>query len=357
MSTAIHRTTYQYYTGVPSGLPTATWLLDPDLSSVSSVPQIYWKVDGDSVVEMTASEKALKDQLLAAEQALQNTEYEKFIPVKPDQDHYGRIYIFSCDFTKKETWYVDSVWEQDYFDADGVQTTFSLSQGSGVGSAIIDLTHGKVADEAIISSPSGGTYAPIAKINGAVQDQREAYESSGGHYTVDHDAGEVTFFSAPPSGNTVTVEYWYSPSGHGPCILAGPSPGKKWILQSAECQFSKDVGIDDTLLQNVILDYPVMDASGNLLMVLPDQKAGQDAVYSTVGQFLDYTYGSLPVIPAFGGSPRGTTQDTILLRWDYAASLELLSSINMRMKVWTAHGRGFSGERATVTVYGVETDE
>jgi hypothetical protein len=276
---------------------------------------------------------------------------------KPHQSEYGRIYVFSCDFTKKETWYRGSVGTHESFEADGVQSVFQLAQGSGVSSAVVDLTHGKIADEALIVSPSGGSYSPVVRINGAVQTEREAFESAGGHYTVDYVKGEVTFIATPPSGNMVTVDYWYSPSGTGPIIEIGPPSGKMWILNSAECQFSKDVIIKDTLLQNVILDYPVFDASGNYVTTLYDTPAGPDAVYATIGQFLDYTYGSLPLVPAIGGSERGLTQETVLFRWDYTSAIELMSSINMRLKVWTKHGRGFGGERATVTIYGVETDE
>lgn len=276
---------------------------------------------------------------------------------KPHQSEYGRIYVFSCDFTKKETWYTGSSGNHESFAADGVQSVFQLAHGSGVGSAIIDLTHGKIADEGLITSPSGGSYSPVVKINGAVQTEREAFETTGGHYTIDYVKGELTFISTPPSGNTVTIDYWYSPNGSGPIIELGPPSGKMWVLNSAECQFSKDIVLKDTLLQNVVLDLPVFDASGNYLTTLYDYKAGADAVYATIGQFLDYTYGSLPVIPAFGGADRGLSKDTILLRWDYTSAIELQSSLNMRLKVWTKHNRGFEGERATVTVYGVEKDE
>lgn len=276
---------------------------------------------------------------------------------KPHQSEYGRIYVFSCDFTKKETWYHGASGTHESFAANGVQTKFQLSQGSGVGSAVIDLSHGKIADESLIVSPSGSSYSPVVRINGAIQTEREAFESAGGQYTVDYAKGEITFIATPPSGNTVTVDYWYSPSGAGPIIEIGPPSGKMWILNSAECQFSKDIVIKDTLLQNVILDYPVFDASGNYVTTLYDTPAGADAVYATIGQFLDYTYGSLPVVPAIGGSERGLAQETVLFRWDYTSAIELFSSTNMRLKVWTKHGRGFEGERATVTIYGVETDE
>ena len=279
------------------------------------------------------------------------------ILVKPPQNKFGRIYLFSCDFTKKETFYVNSSGTLDSFQADGIQQTFDLTYGSGNGSAIIDLSHGKISEEELVTTSSGTSYIPIVKINGAVQNEREAFETTGGHYTIDYIAGKLNFIAIPPSGNTVTIEYHVSGPTHGPCILAGPPAGKKWILNAAEMQFSKDIDMTDSLLQNVIVDVPIFDGSGNYLFTAYDQKAAQDAVYKTIGSFLDYTYGSYPVVPALGGSTRGTTQDTIILRWEYLSSMELPSSLNARMKVWTKHNRAFKGERATVTVYGIETDE
>ena len=278
------------------------------------------------------------------------------VVTKPSQSEAGRIYVFSCDFTKKETFYVDSSGASDSFNADGIQKTFSLAYGSGNGYAVIDLCHGKVTEEHLITTPSGGSYIPVVKINGALQDERESYEVTGGHYTIDYVAGKLIFISAPPSGNTVTVDYYTSGPDHGPCILAGPAAGKKWTLNAAEMQFSMDVDMTDTLLQNVLVDIPIFDGSGNYLYTAYDQKAAADAVYKNIGAFLDYTYGSYPIIPGFGGS-RGLTKDTIILRWDYLSSMELPSSLNARIKAWTKHKRAFTGERATVTIYGVETDE
>lgn len=357
MNTAIHRTTYKYYSGMPANtLDTSVWLLNPDISSLSNVPQKYWKVDGDSVVEMTATEKNLKDQLIAATNASQDS-IDKIIALKPDQDHFSRIYIFSCDFTKKESWYINSEWFTDSFAADGIKKTFQLSHGSGNGEVVVDLSHGKITDEASIISPSGSNYLPIVKINGAVQTEREAYEESGGHFEVDYVAGTLTFFAAPPDGNTVTFEGWYSPDGVGPRIEGGPGPGKKWIIDSAEIQFSRDIQINDTFVQNVFADIPIFDASGNYVQTILDMKVRPDTEYLNTGNVLDYTYGSFPTVPAHGGPARGLTQDTIILRWDYPASLELKSSLNMKFKAWTKHNRGFGGERAVVTIYGVETDE
>jgi len=98
-------------------------------------------------------------------------------------------------------------------------------------------------------------------------------------------------------------------------------------------------------------------SSGNYLFTAYDQMPYPNVEYHNVGNFLDFTHGSYPIIPAFGGPVRGLSKNIHIFRWDYESSMELLSSMNMRMKIWTKHGRGYIGERATVTVYGIETDE
>jgi hypothetical protein len=41
--------------------PETEWIINPDLTALASVPQKYWKVSGDLVIEMTAAEKAVVD--------------------------------------------------------------------------------------------------------------------------------------------------------------------------------------------------------------------------------------------------------------------------------------------------------
>ena len=41
--------------------PTGTWLINPDVSALSAVPEKYWKVVGETVVEMSSAEKAVVD--------------------------------------------------------------------------------------------------------------------------------------------------------------------------------------------------------------------------------------------------------------------------------------------------------
>jgi hypothetical protein len=64
MANVINRTTGQYLVSVntPDYLP-ADWIINPSVPD--GVAQKYWKVVGDSVVEMTAEEKAQVDGALA----------------------------------------------------------------------------------------------------------------------------------------------------------------------------------------------------------------------------------------------------------------------------------------------------
>jgi hypothetical protein len=62
MSNVIHRTTFKYLESVNTpDYPAKDWLHNPDLSLVSGVSPKYWKVDGDTVVEMSVAEKEAKD--------------------------------------------------------------------------------------------------------------------------------------------------------------------------------------------------------------------------------------------------------------------------------------------------------
>lgn len=62
MSSALHRTTKEYLESVNTPeYPTETWIINPDLSSVSGVDSKYWKITGDVVSEMNQTEKDAAD--------------------------------------------------------------------------------------------------------------------------------------------------------------------------------------------------------------------------------------------------------------------------------------------------------
>jgi len=67
MSTVINRTTLQlvYSVNTPDYLET-DWIINPDLSLLINVPRKYWKIQGDSVLEMADEEKAIIDSQIQA---------------------------------------------------------------------------------------------------------------------------------------------------------------------------------------------------------------------------------------------------------------------------------------------------
>lgn len=62
MATVVHRTTVEVRYSVNTAVyDSGTWIINPDLSALSGVSSIYWKVSGDNVIEMTQAEKDTVD--------------------------------------------------------------------------------------------------------------------------------------------------------------------------------------------------------------------------------------------------------------------------------------------------------
>jgi hypothetical protein len=62
MASAIHRTTLEYLPSAHTpNLDPAVWIINPDVSLLSSVSKKYWKINGDSVEEMSPAEKSAVD--------------------------------------------------------------------------------------------------------------------------------------------------------------------------------------------------------------------------------------------------------------------------------------------------------
>lgn len=62
MANVLHRTTMEFRPSVntPDYDP-ADWLISPDLTIVRTVPRKYWTIQGDTLVEMDATQKAAVD--------------------------------------------------------------------------------------------------------------------------------------------------------------------------------------------------------------------------------------------------------------------------------------------------------
>jgi hypothetical protein len=73
VTSAINRQTGQFVANVRSpGLNSRDWIINPDLTAVVDVPEKYWRIDGDRIVEMDAREREVIDarELTAAKAKL-----------------------------------------------------------------------------------------------------------------------------------------------------------------------------------------------------------------------------------------------------------------------------------------------
>lgn len=75
MADVLHRTTKELRKSIHTpDFPTATWIINPDLSGVQGVSVKYWKITGDVVSEMTQAEKDAVDDDPAGELGILKTQ-------------------------------------------------------------------------------------------------------------------------------------------------------------------------------------------------------------------------------------------------------------------------------------------
>lgn len=61
----LNRTTKEYLVGVDASVySSSTWIINPNVTALASVPVKYWKITGDAVSEMSSSEKIAADSSL-----------------------------------------------------------------------------------------------------------------------------------------------------------------------------------------------------------------------------------------------------------------------------------------------------
>lgn len=73
MADAVNRTTKEYRQSIHTpDFPVEDWIINPNLSAVAGVENKYWKISGDVITEMNASEKQAVDDAEAAAQTTAN---------------------------------------------------------------------------------------------------------------------------------------------------------------------------------------------------------------------------------------------------------------------------------------------
>ncbi len=228
--------------------------------------------------------------------------------------------VVSHDFCNKSTWYQNST----------QVTGETLSAAGLVYSAVndgwIDLEHGKVYNEHVITDKQ----APKIYDN--------AVEVTSG-FTIDYENGTVTFDSAP--AGAVTADYYY---GANSLFTLAPDANKVLMLEHSELQFSKDIQIS-TPINFEIWVYNPADLPNKVPYKVIKYKNMKDIINScNLGQ---------GYIPAIGG----LTQDVIVFPFNYVTVIPMAASVGAELRITADNDTELTGEWGTVTLYTMSEDE
>lgn len=203
---------------------------------------------------------------------------------------------------------------------------------------LIDIYHGKITQEDFLQDADSHSYRVVVKVDDVVKTERDPHVGSGGDYTVNYATGVITF--ASDRGNSVVkVTYHYA---NGSEYIIKPDAGKKLKIKTAEVQFTKDIGITDSVKFQLYV-------AGN--------PYGNPVVYKTLMDYINEANGAYPEIAAMGTGWRGIPQNVVTFPWNYQAVTELKSSIGMEIRIKLEHEAPFTGTAATATFYCLSEDE
>lgn len=280
----------------------------------------------------------------------------------------SRANFYSHDWTDPTTWYQQAartVTETAAPDgSDNTHKTYFLSHAP-----IIDTYHGKITQEDFLKDASGYSFRAIVTVNGTPKIEQDPHFGTGGDYTVDYAAGKIMFLSAlDPVNDIVTVTYHWVDVATGNGVASrftiAPVTGKKLVLTLAECQFSTDVNLKDTVIFEVwgIADYFLSTAQMISYGILPGigyKVKLQTFVYKTLSDFQNDAMRAYPRYPDMGDPTNWRSQKVAVtvFDWDYIAGSYIQSSKGMEVRLYLQHDRAFDGWMATTTFYMISEDE
>jgi hypothetical protein len=184
-----------------------------------------------------------------------------------------------------------------------------------------------------------------------------------GDYTINYATGVITFSPSIDVGADVRASYYVA--GDSTFTIA-PTEGKHLIVKASEVQFSEDYVMTDTVVfavhgyVEVFAPHLVNDEDPDYVTSFPTgtKIPIKTTTYKSMGQFIDESNGSNPVIPALGGPGwRGMAAPVNIFSWNYAAAIPIRSSAGMEIRIYLAHDTPFGGSYSTATLYCLSEDE
>lgn len=270
------------------------------------------------------------------------------------------------NFCDRTTWFNDSVRVVDEVLTETLPgLTFTSAHPNW-----IDIVSGRILDDDGLSEeqqelhpddPHG--YKVIVKANGQTLTARAPFETSGGDYTIDFDAGKVTFLTNR-AGQTITASYSY---GVGSTFKIAPLPGTILNIEAAEADFSSPIAMTDTIVYAVYgyADVFAPELVANNIVPPGTQIELKKSRYKRYPQILTEAIGAYPTLaanaslaehlaldyPEFRSVSRGSKDPRQAVPFRYATVRDLHASAGMELRIWLEHDRVFGGEHATLTFY------
>lgn len=266
--------------------------------------------------------------------------------VKTEKPTSTSVTLFSHDWSDKTTWRETAVRVVDEVATDsGDHLTYSVAH-----TFLIDTYHGKVTGEDYLKDADGHGLRVVVKVNDVAKTEQDPHYGTGGDYTVNYDAGTVTFLSALDPADVVKVTYHYAVSS---LFTVAPSEGKVLTVDFVEVQFSADIQLTDSI---VFQPYGYVDVFAPQLMPgIPSGTKiplGDPLIYKTITDYQNDAIRSYPKYPAIGGNGwRGCPQEILVMDWDYLRAKPLVASAGMELRIFLQHETPFGGYYATATFY------
>lgn len=260
--------------------------------------------------------------------------------ISPEPRIGSELILITHNFCDPTTWYTESLRAEDEALSDsGDGYTWTSSHINW-----IDMTHGKLFDEDAIVLDVEHNYSIIVKVDGYTKEQREPFATDGGDYDVNYELGHITFFD-DQSGKNITATYSYENGSKWKLI---PIEGKRIDIEQAEAQFSENLVLNDSILFDIYVYNPYD---------LPNKVLYHSTTYKKMTNFIDEALGSFPVIPAMGGTARGTNSNIYGFPFRYGTIRKILSSQGVELHVKLKNDKAFDGDFATATFYTTVRDE
>ena len=261
---------------------------------------------------------------------------------------WSRVTLYSHDWTNPTTWYTSSAFVSGEVAVDqGTHVDYALANKN-----VIDTFHGKLSGEDFLKDAEGRSYRVAVQVNGAAKTEQDPHDGAGGDFTIDYAAGVVHFLAPLAPTDVVTVDYHRAVDS---TFVVAPIAGKNLSIDSAEVQFSTDIGITDSV---IFQPYGLVDVFAPQLVQAGEVPSGtkiplgDPVVYKTIADFQNDAWKSYPVYPAIGGTSwRGMTEPMIILDWDYQDVTMLSSAAGMEIRIKLQHDKPFTGTFATATFY------